>query len=172
MPKRKERILTAELEPASLKVLYDQVNAARESTREERHCLDRAYAEMSKILGAHHKIGDGKIKFKNWNKIEKAGLDQYEFSHAAVIGFKVAMTQYLLGAGDPKEGNAVLSLRMEMLDLAACFSKKFVEAFKKSAKIEDTDPDEVELEDVFDESESPDLKKVEDESAEDVPKAG
>ena len=37
MPERKERKLTAELEPMALRVLYMHVNGATEGTREERH---------------------------------------------------------------------------------------------------------------------------------------
>ncbi len=165
MPERKERKLTAQLKPESITTLYAHVCRATEGTREDKHCLDAAYTRLSEILGIVYEVSADTAKLKNWDKIVKEGLAQYEFSHAVVIGFKIALVQYLMGQSHPKRLKADVAARMAVMRLAACFSKKFVELINEGCKLEDVKVSEIELEDVFDESESSDLKKVEDESA-------
>ena len=151
MPERKERVLTAQLMPGVLMILYSYVRVAIDQSREDRYCLDRANAELRDILGFEHEIGGtNEPKFANLEELKKTGLDQYKFSHSGAVGIAIAMAQYLLGKSHPDKLRADTAARAEIMEMAACFSSKFVELVKKKAKLQDAKPSEVKLEDVFD----------------------
>lgn len=159
---KRDKIHSAVLEPVALRILYVQINAAVDGDRMQRRCIEEAHRELTEILGARPKLG-GSVSFKNWGKIEKQGKDQYEFTHAAVVGVKLAIVQAITGVPNQRP-KAELWSRNELLAVAACFSSKFLAAVKRDAKLDEDEFDDVDIE-LEDLSEEPEETKKNETSA-------